>query len=502
MKKFLLFLVVMMVGNSIHSYSQSFDYSRYYNQLMQKAQNMGNEISKESQRMSQLAASSTNKDVYVLYYNGQKMGNFPDELSCKAQINSIKTQLNSYMASIIDGLPAQYRTEARNAINGYMNQINFTYRKESNPNYRPPSNLTTNNNGINGNGANDMSNYFQKANRYYQEHGGYSPLNQKEKETPDAPAGDTNNPMESLIVSHDKNNTSQTGEDALMVKSTDSSNSQENKNSSGKAAETQLGSGSITYNPKTGVTETGAYKKQVTPNLSAGIAATKNGKKGLTDLTVNTQGTLGDTQGTLSVTHNPSNGDAGATLAVQQKVSNNFSVGASEAEKNGKIGSTTGTIQATSGGTQVTLSDTHNPNNSENKTAVENAATVTVQQQYKDNTAKVSYTANQGKDNTYSVEDQQKFTDNVSAGMTVKGTDTKAASGEAVNVTYGKTGETTVSGEVSTDNNKNHEAGIKLNIPLGNNSSKKPAITTPSPPQTEKKVYSWDDILSGKWGTK
>ena len=143
----------MLVGNNVHSFSQSFNYTQYYNQAMQKAQNIGSEIGKSLQSSSQFAMRPTNKDIYVLYLNGNKMACFSDEWSCKAQINSIKARMESAMESLYNGLPAeikrqignQWRNDIKTAINGF----NFTYRKESNPNYRPSSTITNNNNGYN-----------------------------------------------------------------------------------------------------------------------------------------------------------------------------------------------------------------------------------------------------------------------------------------------------------------------------------------------------------------
>ena len=264
MKKFLLFLSVMLIGNNIHSYSQSGDYTRYYNQIMQIASGTGSEISRELQRSSRLAMSSSNKDIYVLYVNGNKVGSFADEWSCKSHINSIKLQINSMVENIVKGLPPEaqrmYGNQCRSAMKTYINSINFTYRRESNPNYRP-SGLSNKNNGVSANNSN-MSDYFQKANQYYQDNGRYSPFNQSNSDnkedisnTPTSTIGtQENNPLESLVVSDKtKNSTHKTIEDALAVNSnspnqTDIISQLQGRNKEDHDVVTYIGSSRPSYN--------------------------------------------------------------------------------------------------------------------------------------------------------------------------------------------------------------------------------------------------------------
>ena len=163
MKKLLLTLFVMLVGNNIHCYSQSADYTKYFNQLTQKSYNMGAEIGKGLQSSSQFAMRSTNKDLYVLYMDGQKVAYFSDEWSCKAQINKIKMQLENAMSNLVKELPREiqreYGNQFRSEMKSNINRMNFTYRKEPNPNYRPSesSDFSNKNNGFYTNETQDYS---------------------------------------------------------------------------------------------------------------------------------------------------------------------------------------------------------------------------------------------------------------------------------------------------------------------------------------------------------
>ena len=163
MKKFLLTLFVTLVGNNIHCYSQSADHIKYFNQISQKASNMGAEISKGLQSSSQFAMRSTNKDLYVLYMDGQKVAYFSDEWSCKAQINKIKMQLENAMSNLVKELPREiqreYGNQYRSEMKSNINRMNFTYRKEPNPNYRPSesSDFSNKNNGFYTNETQDYS---------------------------------------------------------------------------------------------------------------------------------------------------------------------------------------------------------------------------------------------------------------------------------------------------------------------------------------------------------
>gem|GEM_PF-5388140 len=215
MKKYLIFLAVMLAGNSVHGYSQSADYSRYYNQMMQKAKNLGtnlgNEINRELERCSRLAMNPSNKDIFVLYAGGNKLGSFADEWSCKAHINSIKLQIKSAMEGLLNEAPSDvkrmYGNQYRNAIGSYINSISFTYRKESNPNYRPP-----NANGLN---TNNIQNLNQQNPNVPNE----PPKSFFSTTEPKAKDNNSNNILESLVVSDDKSDAPISIEDMLTVKS-------------------------------------------------------------------------------------------------------------------------------------------------------------------------------------------------------------------------------------------------------------------------------------------
>ena len=142
MKRYLFFLLILCFLQN--GFSQSVNYENYANQMIQKAQNLGSEIAKDLQRTSQFAMRSTNKDIYVLYLNGNKMACFSDEFSCKSQINSIKSRMKGLMENYISSLPRNVsRAEIQKSMTNYISNMNFSYRKERNPNYRE-SNLPDN----------------------------------------------------------------------------------------------------------------------------------------------------------------------------------------------------------------------------------------------------------------------------------------------------------------------------------------------------------------------
>lgn len=107
---------------------------------MKKAEDIGAGIRKEWQRSSQFAMRSSNKEVFVLYLNGQKVACFSDEWSCKSSINSLKMRLEASIANLLKGLPTEvqqkYGNEFRKGIRNYLNSMKFSYGKESNLNYR------------------------------------------------------------------------------------------------------------------------------------------------------------------------------------------------------------------------------------------------------------------------------------------------------------------------------------------------------------------------------
>lgn len=151
--------MVMLFGNGIYCYSQSADYTKYLNQITQKAKSIENEFKQEIQRNESLAKNSANKDMYVVYYNGQKLGNFPNEASCKAFTNKIKANLDSYMTGLLNRVPVEFRSAIRNDLNNYKNR--FTYRRVSNPNYRP-SGFSNKNNGFNPNNFQNYDSFIQQ----------------------------------------------------------------------------------------------------------------------------------------------------------------------------------------------------------------------------------------------------------------------------------------------------------------------------------------------------
>ena len=143
---------------SLDSFCQ-YDYQRYMNQFINKV----NEMEKEFQRSSQFAMRSTNKDIYVLYVNGNKFACFSDEWGCKAQINSIKLRLESMMEDVIKACPSEYRSQLRNATKGAINQMKFSYRREANPNYRT-SGLSDRDNGLKKEDFQGLNDFFQNMN--------------------------------------------------------------------------------------------------------------------------------------------------------------------------------------------------------------------------------------------------------------------------------------------------------------------------------------------------
>ena len=76
------------------------DYLRYYNSLI-------SEIKKDLQLSSEAAMQSTNKEIYVLYFNGNQIAFFLDESSYKEKINSIKLRINNWVESILNNKTLQ-----------------------------------------------------------------------------------------------------------------------------------------------------------------------------------------------------------------------------------------------------------------------------------------------------------------------------------------------------------------------------------------------------------
>lgn len=152
MKKQLIFLFCLFVSGNLYPQSSNADLA---NRMLRKAENLRIEIQRELDRQSRLAMNSSNKDIYVLYQNGRKMGCFANEWTCKAQINSIKLQMESLIETFLSELPRSVsssdKVQVRNYVKTQINaSINYTYRKEANLNYRE-SGLAGKNNGFNSN---------------------------------------------------------------------------------------------------------------------------------------------------------------------------------------------------------------------------------------------------------------------------------------------------------------------------------------------------------------
>ena len=114
-------------------------YQRYANQAQQEIAREMKKIMSDLDRSSQFAMRSTNKDIYVLYLEGNEVACFSDEFSCKAQINHFKLRVESIIEnSFIKNCPAEYRSELRNVIKKELNNLNFTYKRQANPNYQAP----------------------------------------------------------------------------------------------------------------------------------------------------------------------------------------------------------------------------------------------------------------------------------------------------------------------------------------------------------------------------
>jgi hypothetical protein len=142
MKRYLFFLLVFCFSQN--GFTQSFNYENFANQMIKKANNLGTEIGRNLQQSSQFAMRSTKKEIYILYLDGSKMAVFTDEWSCKSQINSIKSQLRSLMDDFISNAPREApRADLQKAMNNYINSLNFSYRKEINPNYKEPQTTAT-----------------------------------------------------------------------------------------------------------------------------------------------------------------------------------------------------------------------------------------------------------------------------------------------------------------------------------------------------------------------
>ena len=158
MKKILLLLLLSLLQNG---YSQTLNYDKYYNQLIQKAQNIGTEMGSNWKKSTQFATRSTNKDIYTLYINGNKVASFCSEFDCRGQITIFKRKLESLPEMMISVLPSnvpksevtQIRNGMKTHVNNYINDLNCVCRKEMNPNYRT---LTNQNN------SNANSNVFLK----------------------------------------------------------------------------------------------------------------------------------------------------------------------------------------------------------------------------------------------------------------------------------------------------------------------------------------------------
>jgi len=119
-----------------NGYSQSFNYEKYYKQVEQKVNN----LEKELQYYTQSAMQASNKDIYVLYLNGNNIASFKSESECRTQINKIKSVFNSFSEDALrnaSDLPASVRNQARSIMEEHTNKLNFTYNKERNPNYKP-----------------------------------------------------------------------------------------------------------------------------------------------------------------------------------------------------------------------------------------------------------------------------------------------------------------------------------------------------------------------------
>ena len=149
MKRYVFLIFLYFLQNS---YSQSFNYEKYYSQVMQKAEKLGKEMGEEWVRTSEFATRSTNKEVYVLYLNGSKAAYSADEFGCKGQINIFKGKLESLIESVVSGIPSNVPksaiTEFRNGAKQYMNNITCSCKKENNPNYQAyRGNNTTNGGG-------------------------------------------------------------------------------------------------------------------------------------------------------------------------------------------------------------------------------------------------------------------------------------------------------------------------------------------------------------------
>lgn len=212
----------MLSGNI---YSQSSDYEKYYNQIMQKLQKFGTEIDKDLETSTKLAMMSTHKDMYVLYLNGNQMGCFSDEWTCKAKIQNLKSQYENLTESLIKEFGANFssneKAELRKIAKTDVQNMNFSYRKEANPNYKEPISYNIGNIGnqsnpqFNNNGNTGTANTSATRTSIFDNQPETQQNNQAEKKnTPDNSPSirtltNTETPTNTGIRIHERTNTEQ-----------------------------------------------------------------------------------------------------------------------------------------------------------------------------------------------------------------------------------------------------------------------------------------------------
>ena len=147
--KFRAIIIVLFLSNVClwHAYGQrntsSADLQRWHEQVMTKTQNEGKKWREELARSSQFAMSSVNKEIYVLYSNGNSFAAFTSEIACRQTMNGFKLKLESLLTNLTRNIPSGEQrptsSEIRTIVNECYAAMNLSYRREDNPKYRPPA---------------------------------------------------------------------------------------------------------------------------------------------------------------------------------------------------------------------------------------------------------------------------------------------------------------------------------------------------------------------------
>ncbi|MDR1725991.1 MAG: hypothetical protein LBR28_06350, partial [Bacteroidales bacterium] len=129
---------------------------QYINQFQNKITNIQRQMANELSKSSSVASRSAKKDIYVLYVDGQKLGYFADNFSCKAQATSMKRKMEGLMDDAMKSIPNKYAGNIKSQYKSLINNIRCDCRKEQNPNYQYSK--STANKGTNTKNSNPSTN--------------------------------------------------------------------------------------------------------------------------------------------------------------------------------------------------------------------------------------------------------------------------------------------------------------------------------------------------------